>query len=569
MSRLFFAIIAIVLALPPRAFAQEPAYQFTVPPAWMQSSSNGSSVFLPANDPNAGVTMVLLPVQPLAGSLESQAQTLLKGLETSMALSNPRLLPAQRGKADAGEFVILAGTFTANTGANMQLMLFARGEKGALGALLFIALNEDGLKRYGGDAAVLFNNMHVTDQAAKLAAGTPGNPPAAAQPPLQRQPPVAQTGSTPPAEGAAVTHASPAGTPTSNVTLADLTGVWVGDTAIRNESISFGTRTDSWGTTYNTTTYYFQSPLGSGGEFIKIRADGSYQLYHNFVYRGCGTALNHRGTVSVQNGQLTMRPVAGHETSGPVAKTASCDKSDRDTVPPPETYAIEINAYDSVRGYPTYRLRLTSVQNSGKFYVIDRLEARPLSASPPPMTRDFRPGTGHAAGDLQGTWVASDDTSANLSAATPAEGKYHAVLRLLAGGRYELTVQRPDVLYAPVCVKHVALVEQGEAQFAGQIYPGGNKREGGAMVLKPSQSQLSVEVVNCGPEDGKAVYNLSQGPRYMRWTLQAQNAVTAPRAGDKLEVVCPDAYERANAAAWGFLSCPEKAGQVYGGYVRR
>jgi hypothetical protein len=90
------------------------------------------------------------------------------------------------------------------------------------------------------------------------------------------------------------------------------------------------------------------------------------------------------------------------------------------------------------------------------------------------------------------------------------------------------------------------------------------------MVLKPTQSQLSVEVLNCGPDNSKASYDLSLGPRYLRWKLSMQNPVTeAPLAGDKLEVICPDVYEEANAAAWGFLSCPDKAAQHYGGYIRR
>jgi hypothetical protein len=119
----------------------------------------------------------------------------------------------------------------------------------------------------------------------------------------------------------------------------------------------------------------------------------------------------------------------------------------------------------------------------------------------------------------------------------------------------------------PTCVKHLRLVELGEALLAGEIDRYDNKKEGGALVLKPSQSRLTVLVTNCGPENSERVYDLPAAPRYLRWRLNMRNPVTeAPLAGDRLEVNCPEPGEE--EPAWGFLSCPAKAAQIFS-YVRR
>jgi hypothetical protein len=339
---------------------------------------------------------------------------------------------------------------------------------------------------------------------------------------------------------------------------------------LRRESFTFGTRNDNWGHTHDTLTYSFESPLGAGGQYLKIRANGSYEFFHNFVLQDCGKIRKHSGTASMQNGLLMLRPATGHETRGSISQKRNCETYDRDSVPPAEAFKIELDAFDTPFGYPTYRLRLTDAHNPNTYYVLDRLEARPQPAAPPPMTRLYKPGTGHAGSDLTGTWVAPAETPAGFGAGSPDDGKYHAVLKILPNGRYQLVSRVPDALVAPVCVRYLMLTEEGEVLFGGQINPSDNRYESGAMTLKPQKSQLLAGVRNCGQDNSRAVYNTTPGPRYLRWSLNAQRAVTAPPLpGDKFEVTCPDAYERANTGAWTFLVCPEKAGQIYDGYVRR
>jgi hypothetical protein len=87
--------------------------------------------------------------------------------------------------------------------------------------------------------------------------------------------------------------------------------------------------------------------------------------------------------------------------------------------------------------------------------------------------------------------------------------------------------------------------------------------------LSPGQSRLTVEVVRCGADSTpKQTIDLPAAPRYLTWTLSMQNPVVgAPLPGDKFDLRCPQAAEP--ASAWQFLSCPEAAGQIYGGFTRR
>lgn len=558
MFRLVSVVLMCLVMLPSHGQAQEKGYQVTTPSGWTANFSGGLDVYLPPEGSQAGASILLLPLQPSMGDLAQQAQVTLKSIETSMKLTNPRFLPLKREKSGDAELVYLGATFSSASG-DVYVLFMTRAEKNTVGALLFLATSQDAVSRYGGTAGMMFTGMRLTGQ-------TEQNQQTQHQ--IQTSPQQQPNRGTPPAEGPAIVHTSQ-NAPTLDVTMQDLVGIWVGETALRRESFTFGTRTDIAGNTYNTLTYSFSSPLGAGGQYLKVRADGTYEFFHNFMFMSCGHIKQHSGRLIVQNGRLVMQATAGHETQGPL-KGGSCEAFERDTLPPPDTYSVEVTPFDTAFGYPTYRLRLVSVVNNGNFHVLDRLEARPQPATAPPMTRDFQPGNTQPGSDLQGTWTSPNDTPVDFTVNSPIDGKYHAVLRLFAGGRYELVSRRPDVIYTPVCSKQVTLVEHGIAEFGGKMHPGDNTQESGAMTLKPQSSQLIAEVRNCGPDNSFATYNLASGPRYMRWYLKMQRPVMAgPLAGDKLNVVCPDVYERANTGAWTFLVCPEKAGQEYSGYMRR
>jgi hypothetical protein len=543
MFRLVSIALICLVALPSSGRTQEAGYQITAPSGWTADFSNGLDIYMPPEGTKAGASILLMPVQPVLGDLAQQTQATLKSIETSMKLTNPRYLPLKREKSSDAEFVYLGATFSSPSG-EVYVLFMSRAEKASVGSLLFLTTSQDAVSRYGRVASEMFTSMRLTGQTVQnQQTQSPTPPPPSTQ---QQQ----ASGRVPPAEGATIPNPH-------NVTIQDLVGIWVGETSFRHETFSFGSYTDSSGTIHNTMTSDFHAPLGSGGEFIKIRPDGSYELYHNFTYLNCGHIRHYAGTLSIQNGKLVMRPTEGHELKGPLGNNGACQRYEDKTIPAPEAFSVELVPYLTVRGLPTYRLFLNNVVSGGANYVVDRLDGRPLPNAVPPMTRLYTPGTGHPAGDLQGTWEASE------------EG-YRAVLQIFLGGRYELNVQRADVLYTPVCSKNLSFQEQGEVYVGGQINPNDNKSETGAMTLKPAQSRLTVDVLNCGEDNGRGIYNLSLGPRYLRWFLTMQNSVNgAPRTGDKLNIVCPDEYEKANTPAWGFLSCPEKAGQVYGGYVRR
>lgn len=571
MTRLFTIIALLVLSVG-SVHAQQAAYQITPPPGWQRvPAENGVEVFASATDPGSAA-VAMFPVLPLAGTVEQQL-TLVRTLVEPNRFADVQAQPSQAGRLGGAETVVQTVTFASADGGRGYLTYYARGEKGAFGMLMFTAGDSAVFERNRPAADAMFKTFSLTGQTAQTQGQTPPPPAAQAQPPATQTPPPAaaqmpQAAASQPAEGKLAANISAVGRPVTNATLADLVGIWVSDTAYRNDSVRFGSYTDNWGTSYNTTTLSFSSPMGAGGKYLKVRPNGTYEFWYDLTFLSCTTQRNHSGAITVQNGLVTLHPTRKHERVEP-AKRGTCAASDRDVAPQPETFQMELNAYNSVFGLPTYRLRLVNLANSSDYHVLDRLEARPSPAAPAAITRNFIAGTAVPARDLLGTWTAPEDTPAGFTIDSPKDGKYHAVLKLLAGGRYELAVHRPDVLFAPVCAKNLTLIEQGTVQLGGQIHSQDNKQEFGGLVLWPTLSRLTSEVVRCGPDDNKASYNLPVGiPRYFRWNLRMQNAVTdMPRVGDSLDIRCPDIDEQ--QAPWQFLVCPQSAAQHYNGYLRR
>jgi hypothetical protein len=549
-----FLAMAFLLILPSNGYAQEAAYQYTPPPGWTKDYSTAIGMFVPPEGPSGGATIMLMPVQPLTGDLQQQTQVFLKGMEATLQLSDPQYLPPQRWQSPTGDNVAVSGTYKAKTG-QLFLVLVVHAEKGASGALLFVANSQEAVTRYKDPLMAMSASLRLTDQAARLAAANVGgNTPNAAQPPAVAQPQIVTPskprdqskqapppntmllsfyGGSLPLEGTTAPHVRGYDPLQSGATLQDFVGIWVSDSSFTERSAP-----------------------ESGGRALKIRADGSYEFYNRTIGMGCDSLKTQSGRVVIQPNSISLAPAKAHDR-----QSGGCNAYDQDVAPQPETFTYELHIYQTVFGYPTYRLRLKSPSN---YFVLDRLDARPMPPAPP-MTA-YTPATGRAGGDLQGNWAAhKDEEPRNLDMTMPDDGKYHATLRLFGNGRYEMIVRRPNALLTPVCQKHFSLVEQGEAYFNGQMV--NDRLEHGAMTLHPAQSHLVVDVTRCGPDDGHAEYNLAAAPRYLRWKLSTQNPVTAPpTAGDKLDVTCPQTGEI--TSTWAFLSCPESAGQIFG-YTRR
>lgn len=566
-----FALLTVLLAAPlaaslaalmfmaATAHGEPWKYGYTPPPGWAQAEANGVTVF---TSPDQGALMLLNPPIPLGPDFEAQAAAARASIEAGMGLRDGQQASPQRGSAQGGKYVMYSGSYTSDAGPR-YLMLYAVAQQGAFGLTVFVATSHPAFQQRAPEAATLFNALRIQSGSGPVVAPPPVSPPAqsAARPAAHSGGGLANVGraiAIPPNSTNALT---------TGATLSDLMGVWVADTIVRNDRISMGYFNDSWGNTHWGSSYTMGTPMGAGGTYLKVRPDGSYEYWFNHVERGCDRAHGHAGSISVQNGVAVLSAARAHERGGPVKAGVGCPQYDRETTPARKSYRIEIGSYTTPFGYPTYRLRLNNVDGSSDYMVLDRVEARPLpdNAIPP----NFKTGGGQAAGDLQGLWAAVGELNFGNSLTQPNPKKYFGVLRILPGGRYELAVNNPDVLYAPVCTKSLTLQEAGTAQFQGEMDRYDNRHESGTVVLTPDQSRLTVEVERCGPETTpKQIIELPSAPRYLKWDLKMQNPATgAPLAGDKLQIVCPNAYEP--SAAWRYLFCPETAGQVYDGYTRR
>jgi hypothetical protein len=352
----------------------------------------------------------------------------------------------------------------------------------------------------------------------------------------------------------------------TGLTLATLTGIWVNDTVKRDFRVAFGTQTGASGITYDTMTTSMSTLEGAGGTVLKINADGGYRYTYGYRDRNCETSLRHEGTASLQGNVLVLQPARGHETSKRLTSAAprSCAAYDRDAPLTPRRYRAELSEARTVYGLPTYHLALINVDVNESIKGFDRLEARPLPEAAPLLPNSTPPNQAPPRA-VAGVWLAAGtdvalDAEAFLGTAKVYDdGQYRAGLRIDADGRYLLVVRRPDVLLAPACMRNLMLVEQGQARFATSPYNPNN----GNLVLQPSSSRLADQIIHCDADSVARSADLGLAPRHLLWQLDG----TRGGPGDRLQILCGDWPDR--QAAWRFLSCPQDAGQVYGGYVRQ
>ncbi|MCC7053027.1 MAG: hypothetical protein IT355_07135 [Gemmatimonadaceae bacterium] len=558
----FLLLLAAVAPHTP-ALAQPAAYSVTPPAGWLSAAQDGATLFVPPGGPPGNTYILLLPVQPRTADFPAQFTANRQRMEAALGLTLTLERPGKRGSGAAGDFAAWFGTYRSSQGMR-HVAYMARADSGAYGSMLFLVDSDSGYQRHAGKATEMFNGLRLTPEAARLAAAAPPLTPAAPREPAGTPPtrpgPVHVTAGRVPADalsGRALDLRRELG-------VSHLEGTWVFDTIKRDFRVSFGSQTMASGSTYETMTTSMTTMEGGGGTYLRVEPDGHYRFFHGYRDRNCSTTLTHEGTLTLEGRLLVMQPQRAHESSHRLTAGAprSCVERDGDGSLAPRRYTVDLTVSQTVYGLPTYHLSLTNADARGEsIKSFERLQARPLPESAG-MLPNSTPPTQLPPPRMVGTWlVASDDAPLDaagfLSPATRYDDRrYRAGLRILANGRYELVVRRPDVLSAPVCTRDLLLVEQGEVRVATSPY----NANGGNLILQPTSSRLDDRILQCGAESVQRTADLSLAPRHLHWQMSGSR-------GEQLAVLCGDWADR--QAAWRFLSCPQDAAQVYRGYTRQ
>jgi hypothetical protein len=536
-------LMACLLAFCCLASADTPVdrggYRFNVPSGWVSDDQGGTTVLAPSTEPAGSVYVVVLPTQRFNGDFEGQFRSLRQHLESSLGLRLIEAQPPQRGKSSTGEYSAVLGRYSSPQGERHVFFMALSGQ-GAVGQLALIADGPQRFERHSPTVTRMFNGLRLTEAAASspgMVVG--GKNPASAQE----------------LQGRALDVRG-------GISLALLPGIWVSDTVKRDFRVAFGTTTGASGVTYDTMTTSMTTLQGAGGTFLKIGQDGSYRYYYGYRDATCFSTLEHSGRLSLQGNLLLLQPTRAHESSKRLSANAprSCGDFDRDAQPALRRYKAELSEGKTVYGLASYHLSLTNADVYEAIKGFDRLESRPLPEAAGMMPNSSAPNRLPGA-NMVGTWAAGGtDVVLNgndflSTSKVYSDAQYRAGLRIDANGRYQLVVRRPDVMLAPVCMRNLLLVEQGEVRVAGNA-------QNGNLILQPTSSRLTDQISHCDADSKLRSADLSLAPRHYFWQV-------TPGAGgaDSLSIGCGDWPDR--QAAWRFLSCPQDAGQVYSGYVRQ
>lgn len=543
-------------ALGKPAVAQTAAYSATPPAGWVATEQDGAVLYAPPAEPPGSAYILLLPVQAQGPDFAAQFNANRQQLETSLGLTLKRANPLRRGTSSAGEFAAWFATYQTGQG-DRHLSYMARADRGAYGALMFMADSDSRYERLADQATQMFNGLRLTPDAGRMAAA---NAPRTLTAPPSGVAPTATSAAGPVPVGALSGRALDL---RRELGVAHLQGTWVYDTVKRDFRVSFGTQTMASGRTYDTMTTNMTTMDGGGGTYLRVEPDGRYRYFHGFRDQQCSTTLSHEGTLTLQGRLLVMQPQRAHEATQRLTPGAprSCVAREGEGSLAPRRYKVELTESHTVYGLPTYHLALTNADVTEAIKGFERLQARPLPEAAA-MLPNSTPPTQVPPPRMLGNWLAASD-DAPLDAAgflSPQtrydDRRYRAGLRILDGGHYELVVRRPDVLSAPVCTRDLLLVEQGEVRVATSPY----NANAGNLVLQPTSSRLADRILQCGPESVQRTAELPLAPRHLHWVVSGSQ-------GEHLSLVCGNWADR--EAAWRFLSCPQDAGQIYSGYTRR
>jgi hypothetical protein len=351
-------------------------------------------------------------------------------------------------------------------------------------------------------------------------------------------------------------------TPTGNFP-AEYVGVWVDNTAAYGFSITGG------GWTGNPQILTMSGAFNSGGRVLKISGDGSYTFYEGDANADCFRTTTSQGVVGIEGATFTLYPTAKHEAQADMgeSKFSNCESYDRDVTPAPESYPLEFAENNGLYGWKTYGLTLLA---DNEYWVFHKVKGvLPGVPEAQPMPSNFVTGTDIMYNELVGRWFATGDADNQISVdfydtttGTLNARDYASTLSFDNDGTYELVVYRPDLLDVPICTKNVLLVERGTTQFVINSRDDyNNKYVQGDVVLTPTSSTLTDELINCDNDNSAQTLSLPLSPRYLTWKLEMSNTLTGQAsAEDTFEFFCPSEYTN-ERTEWLFMYCPSEVDQ--------
>jgi hypothetical protein len=166
------AFFLFILLSAGTAFAQS-AYEFTPPPGWQQSDANGIVVLKAGGNAQNSMVVMLFPVVPMKGGVDMLFDTYRTSLEQSLQLQPQQVTKTVRGQANGAENVMLAGIYATHNGPR-TVVFFGRAENGAFGIGMFLSTNVDNISANIQQISVLFNSLHLSANAAQIAAANAG-----------------------------------------------------------------------------------------------------------------------------------------------------------------------------------------------------------------------------------------------------------------------------------------------------------------------------------------------------------------------------------------------------------
>lgn len=172
------------------AFAQS-AYEFTTPQGWQQTNADGIVVLKANDNTQHSMVVMLFPVVPMNGSIDTLFDAYRTSVEHNFQFQPTKVTEKVRGQANGAENVMLAGIYSTSNGPR-TVVFFGRAENGAFGMGMFVTTNVDNIAANVQQLSVLFNTLHLSSNAAQIAAANAQQ----VQPPSQTN--QQQTQSSPP-----------------------------------------------------------------------------------------------------------------------------------------------------------------------------------------------------------------------------------------------------------------------------------------------------------------------------------------------------------------------------------
>jgi hypothetical protein len=123
-------------------------------------------------------------------------------------------------------------------------------------------------------------------------------------------------------------------------------------------------------------------------------------------------------------------------------------------------------------------------------------------------------------------------------------------------------VYRPNLLDVPICTKNVLLLERGTTKFVINSRDDHNNHYvQGEVVLTPTSSTLTDEIINCDNDNTREAISLPLSPKYLTWKLEMPNTLTGQASlEDTFEFFCPSEYIN-ERTEWLFMYCPSVVDQ--------